>query len=598
MHPKKRCFGCDLLAYLCAPPGSVVHTVSRATCRANCLPGKSPARLRGNAGTIRVLHFWVFIAMTRLVLFAAIPLFLSACSKAPEAPAVPAVAQVAPIAHAGIAWVKPDGASLDAVFAKAKTENKPVFLYWGAVWCPPCNQIKATVFNRPDFIERTKSLIPVYLDGDTPGAQKLGAQFKVRGYPTTILFKPDGTELTRLPGEVDAVQYMQILKIGMTATQPIKETLAAALAPAGGAAPALTADAWNMLAYYAWDTDEAQLLAQAEVVPTLQQLVKNCPPQYVEAQSRLTLRAAVMAGSGEGVVAAQPQALAAVTALLSDVARARANADILVNYAAELLGALTAAGSAERTALTTQLNSALDRLAADQTLSKADQLGAVQAKVAMAMLGKPKSSKPELPVELVAQAQAAATKADQTATDKYERQAIIPSAAHLLSEVGMIDASDALLTAELPKAVSGYYHMLVLASNAKRRGDKVASLDWSEKAYAGSLGPATRLQWGSGFVNKLIELSPQDSARIEKAASQVIGELDAAPETFYERNRRSLEKMGVQLTKWSADGKNAAVLKKLTAQLNGICTKLPEADSARGACSGVFGKTGGKDKKA
>ncbi len=511
---------------------------------------------------------------------------------------VPPSAKAATAALASIAWVKPDGASLDTVFARAKAENKPVFLYWGAVWCPPCNQIKATVFNRPDFIERSQGFIPVYLDGDTPGAQKLGAQFKVRGYPTTILFKPDGTELTRLPGEVDAVQYMQVLKLGMTATQPIKETLAAALAPAGGAAPALTADAWNMLAYYAWDTDEAQLLAQAEVVPTLQQLVKNCPPLYTEAQTRLTLRSVVMAGAGEGAVAAQPQALAAVTAILGDSARARANADILVNYAAELLGALTATGSAERAALTAALHSALDRLATDQTLSKADQLGAVQSKVAMAMLGKPKSSKPELPAELVAQAQAAATKADTSATDKYERQAIIPSAAHLLSEVGMIDASDALLTAELPKAVSGYYHMLVLASNAKRRGDKAASLDWSEKAYAGSLGPATRLQWGSGYVNKLIELSPQDSARIEKAASQVIGELDAAPETFYERNRRSLEKMGVQLTKWNADGKNAVVLKRLTAQLNDICVKLPETDSARGACSGVFGKASSAGKKA
>lgn len=536
--------------------------------------------------------------MTRLVLLAAIPVLLSACSKAPETPALPPSGKAAPAAHASIAWVKPDGASLDAVFATAKTENKPVFLYWGAVWCPPCNQIKATVFNRPDFIERSQGFIPVYLDGDTPGAQKLGAQFKVRGYPTTILFKPDGTELTRLPGEVDAVQYMQVLKLGMTATQPIKETLAAALAPAGGAAPALTADAWNMLAYYAWDTDEAQLLAQAEVVPTLQQLVKNCPPHFTEAQTRLTLRSVVMAGAGEGAVAAQPQALTAVTAILGDTARARANADILVNYAAELLGALTAAGSAERAALTGALHSALDRLASDQTLSKADQLGAVQAKVAMAMLGRPKSSKPELPAELVAQAQAAASKADTTATDKYERQAIIPSAAHLLSEVGMIDASDALLTAELPKAVSGYYHMLVLASNAKRRGDKVASLDWSEKAYAGSLGPATRLQWGSGYVNKLIELSPQDSARIEKAASQVIGELDAAPETFYERNRRSLEKMGVQLTKWNTDGKNSVVLKKLTAQLNDICARLPEADAARVACSGVFGKVSTKGKKA
>ena len=534
--------------------------------------------------------------MTRLVLIAAISALMAACSKAPEtvAVAVPAsqAAQGTVVVHASIAWVKPEGASLEAVFAKAKVENKPVFLYWGAVWCPPCNQIKATVFNRPDFIERSKGFIPVYLDGDTPGAQKLGTQFKVRGYPTTILFKPDGTELTRLPGEVDAVQYMQILKRGMTATQPIKETLAAALATPVGPTPSLSADAWNILAYYAWDTDEAQLLSQKDVVPTLQQLVQNCPPHYAEALARLTLRSAVMSGGEEAPAKAhpQPQSMAAVTKILADTLRTRENGDILSNYASELITALTTDGSTDRGLLIAALNTVLDRLSTDETLSKADQLGAVQAKVSMALIGKSKSSKPELPAELVAQAQTAAAKADQTATDKYERQAIIPSAAHLLSDVGLVDASDAMLVAELPTAVSGYYHMLVLASNAKLRGDKVVSLDWAEKAYVGSLGPATRLQWGSGYVNKLIELSPQDSARIEKAASQVIGELDAAPETFYERNRRSLEKMGLQLNKWNEGGKHATVVRKLSAQLHGICVKLPEADSARGACNGVFGK--------
>ncbi|MBC7620859.1 MAG: thioredoxin family protein, partial [Candidatus Saccharibacteria bacterium] len=125
--------------------------------------------------------------LARAIALAA-PLWLVACSKAPDAvataPAAPATA--AAQAHAGIDWVKPEGASVEAIFAKARADNKPVFLYWGAVWCPPCNQIKATVFNRPDFIAKSKAFVPVYLDGDTPGAQKLGAQFKVRGYPTTI----------------------------------------------------------------------------------------------------------------------------------------------------------------------------------------------------------------------------------------------------------------------------------------------------------------------------------------------------------------------------------------------------------------------------
>jgi len=74
----------------------------------------------------------------------------------------------------------------------------------------------------------------------------------------------------------------------------------------------------------------------------------------------------------------------------------------------------------------------------------------------------------------------------------------------------------------------------------------------------------------------------------------VIGELDAAPETFYERNRRSLEKMGAQLNTWNAAGKHVAVVQKLNSQLNAVCAKLPEGDSARAACQGVFAKPGTK----
>jgi len=525
---------------------------------------------------------------------------LAGCSKAPEAvPAVAAASAVpaAPVvplvaaAHAAVDWVKPDGASVEAIFAKAKADNKPVFLYWGAVWCPPCNQIKATVFNRPDFVARSKAFVPVYLDGDTPGAQKLGTHFKVRGYPTTILFKPDGTELTRLPGEVDAVQYMQLLSLGLAATQPIKETLVQALAKD---APALTADAWRMLAYYSWEIDEGQLVAKKALAPTLLQLAQKCPPQFADAATRLMLKATAMAAQEKAPGVDKAQTLAATHSVLADPTRTHDNADLLINYANDIVGSLTTKGSPERTALVTAWNTALDRLMADTSLSKGDQLGAAQARVSFAELDGPLDPKAPHDAVLVALARGAATKADKTLADKYERQSVMPSAAHLLSEVGLLDESDAMLQAELPKAVSPYYHMLVLSSNAKRRGDKAAALDWAEKAYVASIGPATRLQWGSGYVAKLVEMSPQDSVRIEKAAAQMIGELDAAPETFYERNRRSLEKMGKLLGTWSQQGKHAPVLKKLSAQMDAVCAKLPPKDDSREACEGVFGKAGKK----
>lgn len=532
----------------------------------------------------------VLTPLGRAIALAA-PLWLVACSKAPEAvaPAPAAPASATAQAHAGIDWVKPDGASVEAIFANAKADNKPVFLYWGAVWCPPCNQIKATVFNRPDFIAKSKAFVPVYLDGDTPGAQKLGTQFKVRGYPTTILFKPDGTELTRLPGEVDAVQYMQLLTMGLASTQPIKETLTQALAK-DAAAPALTADAWRLLAFYSWEIDEGQLVPKKELVSTLQQLAQKCPPELKDSAARLMLKATAVAAQEKSAGPDKVQVLAAAQSVLTDAARARENADIVAYYGNDIIALITAKGSAERTSLLAAWNTALDRLAVDATLSKADQLGAAQAKVTLTEIDGPADPKAPRDAALVAMARDAATKADTASTDKYERQAVIPSAAHLLSDVGLIDESDAMLKAELPKAVSPYYHMLVLASNAKKRGDTAAALDWTEKAYAGSVGPATRMQWGSGYVAKLVEMSPKDSARIEKAASQIIGELDAAPETFYERNRRSLEKMGKQLTTWSQKSQQAPVLKKLSAQMDAVCAKLPEKDSAREACEGVFPK--------
>ena len=524
--------------------------------------------------------------MKRFASLAALPLLLLACSKTPEPAPAPTKAVVQKTA---IEWVKPVDANIDAIFAQAKAANKPVFLYWGAVWCPPCNQIKATVFNRQDFIDRSSFFVPVYLDGDTPGAQKLGTRFKVRGYPTMILFKPDGTELTRLPGEVDSSQYMEVLSLGLGANNSVKESLALALGQgASGAPTTLSADAWRMLAYYSWDTDEAQLLPKTELASTLGKLAQRCPSEFAQSAARLALKAIAAGAQDKAGITDKAAALARLQQTLGDPALSRQNFDLLVYYGGDIVPAVTAPASPERAQLLASWNKALDTVNADTSLSRADRLSAIQGKVALAKLDQPKDAKAVLPDSLIAQARSAASTADQSTTNTYERQAVIPSAADLLTEVGLLDESDALLKAELPKAVSPYYHMLGLAQNAKKRGDKAGSLKWAEQAYAESKGPATRLQWGAGYVGKVIDLTPEDTIRIEKAAASVIGELEAVPETFYERNRRVLEKMGKRVLAWNQQGKHTSSVKKLKGQLDSVCAKLGGDGEAQQACAAIF----------
>src|ERR1022692_3946743 len=431
---------------------------------------------------------------------------------------------------AGIGWYKGD---VDAAFAAAKKESKPVFLYWGAVWCPPCNQVKATIFNRQDFIERSRFFVPVYIDGDSPSAQRLGDRFKVSGYPTMILLKANGSEITRLPGEVDADQYMRVLTLGMNGARPVKETLSAALSHDGAK---LTPEDWRMLSYYSWETDEQQLLPKEKRAQTLQRLALACPASQPETAVRLKLQAMVAAANAKDAKPRDDKVSSMqLMAVLADPKLARENFDLLVYYPSEVTNLVTLPKSPERTRLVAAWNGALERLIADATLSTADSL----------------------------------------------------------EDAGLGDESDALLKRELTRTHYPYYFMLGLAANAKKRGENSAALDWREKAYASAQGSATRLQWGAGYVNAMIELAPKDAGRIEKAALSVIGELDPVPDTFYERNRRSLERMGEKLTDWNKDRRHDESLKRIRTAMAGVCAKLPASDPARATCSGVLRASNG-----
>ncbi|WP_396269109.1 thioredoxin family protein [Ideonella sp.] len=483
-----------------------------------------------------------------------------------------------------INWLAAAGdADIEKAFAQGKAEKKPVLVYWGAKWCPPCNQLKATLFNRQDFADRAKHFVAVNIDGDLPGAQKLGARFKVRGYPTMILFSPDGAEITRLPGEVDAPMVMNVLQMGLAGGRPVKTVLAEARA-----GKPVTANEWRMLAFYSWDTDEAQLVPAPERPGLLAQLSAACPPAEADTAMRLLLKSLAESDQGKGV---KPDAALRerVRKMLADPVASRAQMDVVVNAAADIVKGLAPEAGAERKQMVDAFDAALQRLQADKSLSRSDRMSALIGRVALARIDLPKDTvQPKLADALTQQVRTEVSKADAEITDGYERQAVITSAAHLLGQAGLWKESDALLKANLSKSHSPYYLMSQLGGNAKRQGRTAEALDWYSQAFTKSEGPATRLQWGSSYLSALVDMAPQDAKRIEQTASQLITEAANQQGAFYERSARSLQRVGQKLATWNGKGEHKDVIQRLRQQITPVCAKLPTEGGQKAVCEGVI----------
>jgi thiol-disulfide isomerase/thioredoxin len=517
-------------------------------------------------------------------------LALAACQKAePPVAAQDGAAAGSAASHSvghveGIAWFKGD---LDAAFAAAAAEHKPVFLYWGAEWCPPCHDLKAHVFSRSDFQDKLRQFIPVYLDGDAPGAQRAGEQFRVMGYPTAVVLTADHKEIARIAGGQDLGSYADVLDLALENVQPIGEVLAGLK---NDSTRSLSAADCRRLAWNGWGLDPDE--DPVALVDALERAEARCPAESQAERDRLVVtiadlaagnrREAIEKGQAPGKLTAQVEA---VRKLLADPPRALAAGDALLSLGEDFFVVARKLAPNRAAELEQQYSQLLDVIEKDKNFSDTERLSTAAARLEAARALSADDKVPE----------AVATRARGTLDAFLGRQyqpdaraGIINSASWVLTYLGDDARLQSLLEAEIKTSRTPYYYYPDIGDLEEKKGNKVKALEWFERGYRESRGPATRFQWGATYINALLRISPEDEPRIRTAVLDVLGELEG-PDRIHARARSRLDRLSTAFGKWAKETKHKDTMAAVGERWKQICSALPESDPVRAQCPSLIG---------
>jgi hypothetical protein len=124
----------------------------------------------------------------------------------------------------------------NSVFKQAAAQHKLVILDLEAVWCHWCHVMDGVTYSDPEVIALiAKGYIPVRVDQDS--RPDLANRYADYGWPATILFKRDGSELARRRGYIPPMPMASMLQAFIDDPTPgpsvTQETPEPTTAPAG-----------------------------------------------------------------------------------------------------------------------------------------------------------------------------------------------------------------------------------------------------------------------------------------------------------------------------------------------------------------------------
>jgi len=104
----------------------------------------------------------------------------------------------------------PEGSLLKDAVAKARQENKMVFLDCYTSWCGPCKMMATKIFPTKevgDFMN--PKFVSIKIDMEKGEGPSLVEKLQVSAYPTFIIFNSDGNEVGRFLGGSNAAGFME-----------------------------------------------------------------------------------------------------------------------------------------------------------------------------------------------------------------------------------------------------------------------------------------------------------------------------------------------------------------------------------------------------
>jgi thiol-disulfide isomerase/thioredoxin len=84
----------------------------------------------------------------------------------------------------------------------SRKHGKPIIADFSTDWCPNCRKLESATFKDPSVSERLDQFIKVYIDGDKH--PEMVERFGIEGFPTLVALSPQGEEIDRSVGYVNA----------------------------------------------------------------------------------------------------------------------------------------------------------------------------------------------------------------------------------------------------------------------------------------------------------------------------------------------------------------------------------------------------------